>query len=132
MPHSENPGHVEHKSPVSPNLAFALHYLFKSIPLLIGGMSIFLGYRLFILGVTGQASLSVTGKGVGFQLLNAAPGLFFALGGIALVWRAIGKGAGISATPGKHGTKFFANIRVEPPGSPQQKAESDKKGEDSR
>src|SRR5208283_365675 len=96
---------------VNPNLAFALHYLFKSIPLLIGGMSIYLGYRLFILGVTGQASLSVTGKGVGFQLLNAAPGLFFALGGMALVWRAIGKGAGISSIPGRSGTKLFANIR---------------------
>ena len=117
---------------VNPNLAFVLHYMFKFVPVLIGGMAIYLGYRLFILGVTGEASLSVTGKGVGFQLLNAAPGLFFALGGMATVWRAIGKGAGISSTPGKHGTRLFANIRVEPPGSPQQKTGSEKKGEDGR
>jgi hypothetical protein len=45
-------------------------------------VAIYLGYRLFILGVTGQASLSVESKTVSAQLINAAPGLFFAIGGL--------------------------------------------------
>jgi hypothetical protein len=78
------------------NFKFGLYYIFKIIPMLIGGLSIYLGYRLFILGVTGQASLSVNAKTVGGQLLNAAPGLFFALGGIAANIAAVWKGVDIS------------------------------------
>ncbi len=75
--------------------AFGLYYMFKIIPMLIGGMSIYLGYRLFILGVTGQASLSLNAKTVSGQLLNAAPGLFFTLGGIAANIAAVWKGVNI-------------------------------------
>jgi hypothetical protein len=38
------------------NVPIVLYYVFKVIPMLIGSMSIYLGYRLCILGVTGQAS----------------------------------------------------------------------------
>lgn len=61
-----------------------LWYIFKTLGVVVGGIAIYLGYRLFILGVTGKASLKVQASSVGGQLLNAAPGLFFAVGGLAL------------------------------------------------
>ncbi|WP_428034833.1 hypothetical protein [Amphritea sp.] len=67
---------------INPNLMFTLYFFAKMIPALISGLSIYLGYKLFILGVTGQASLSIESKEISGQLLNAAPGLFFAIGGI--------------------------------------------------
>lgn len=74
-------------------LLFILYYAFKIIPMLVGAMSIYLGYRLFILGVTGQASLSLNAHSVSGQLINAAPGLFFAVGGtvanVAAVWKGV-------------------------------------------
>ncbi|MGD0235209.1 MAG: hypothetical protein ABSC55_11830 [Syntrophorhabdales bacterium] len=79
----------------NPNLTFVLYYLFKVIPMLIGGFAIYLGYKLFILGVTGQASLSVESKTISGQLLNAAPGLFFAIGGVIAVIASIWKGVDI-------------------------------------
>lgn len=67
---------------VNPNLVFILYFLAKLIPALLSGFSIYLGYKLFILGVTGEASLSIGSKNISGQLLNAAPGLFFAVGGL--------------------------------------------------
>jgi hypothetical protein len=64
-----------------------LHYLFKLVPVLISGMCIYLGYKLFVLGVTGEASLVVESKELSAQLINAAPGLFFTIGGIAGIRR---------------------------------------------
>ena len=69
------------------------HYLFKVVPVLISGMCIYLGYRLFILGVTGEASLVVGAKELSGQLINAAPGLFFAVGGIVSLIISVWKGA---------------------------------------
>lgn len=63
--------------------------------MIVGGFAIYLGYRLFILGVTGQASLNVESKAVSAQLLNAAPGLFFGLGGLTAVIASIFKGVEI-------------------------------------
>src|SRR5580692_9156002 len=80
------------------SLPLVLYYIFKVIPMLIGGMSIWLGYRLFILGVTGQASLSVNSTTVSGQLLNAAPGLFFAVGGVVANIVAVWKGVKIHFT----------------------------------
>jgi hypothetical protein len=79
----------------SSNTLIVSYYIFKILPMLIGAWSIYLGYRLFILGVTGQASLSIESKTVTGQLLNAAPGLFFALGGIAANIVAVWKGVQI-------------------------------------
>lgn len=77
----------------SSNLPIALYFLFKLVPALGAIFSIYLGYRLFILGVTGQASLSIESKTVSGQLLNAAPGLFFGIGGIIVlmivVWKSV-------------------------------------------
>jgi hypothetical protein len=84
------------------NLAFALYYVFKISPMVISGMAVYLGYRLFVLGVTGQASLSIESDTVSGQLLNAAPGLFFALGGIVTAMMMIVKGAGFELGPHGH------------------------------
>jgi hypothetical protein len=45
-----------------------------------------------VIGVTGHASLSLESGTVSGQLLNAAPGLFFAVGGIVTIIVAIWKG----------------------------------------
>ncbi len=64
-------------------LALSLYFGFKLA--LVGASfgSIYLGYKLFVLGVTGKASLILEAKELGGQLINAAPGLFFAVGGLA-------------------------------------------------
>ena len=88
----------ESRKPTSgpnPNLALSLFFLFKILPMMIAGLSIFLGYRLFILGVTGKASLSIESETVSGQLLNAAPGLFFAVGGFVAIVVVVWKGASL-------------------------------------
>ncbi len=82
----------------SQNMALGLFYAFKIIPLIISGMAIYLGYRLFVLGVSGQASLSIDSKTVSGQLLNAAPGLFFAIGGFVSIIVTVWKGISIQFT----------------------------------
>ena len=82
----------EPSSKPNPNLVFFLLVCFKMLPMIISGVSIFLGYRLFILGVTGKASLSIETNAVSGQLLNAAPGLFFAVGGMIALIFSIRKG----------------------------------------
>jgi len=64
-------------------------YLFKTIQIIVGLLIVCLGYRLFVLGVTGKASLVVDTSKVKGQLINAAPGLFFAVGGIVIIIWAI-------------------------------------------
>lgn len=75
------------------NFPLAMYFLFKMVPSAGAIFTIYLGYRLFILGVTGQASLSIESKSINGQLLNAAPGLFFAIGGvivlIIVVWKSV-------------------------------------------
>jgi len=79
------------------NWALSLYFFLKLAPILVSGMAIYLGYKLFVLGVTGQASLSVESHSLSGQLINAAPGLFFAVGGIAaLIW-SIHKGVKIES-----------------------------------
>ena len=74
-------------------LALILYFVFKICLVIASAFSIWLGYKLFVLGVTGEASLNVDAKGIGGQLLNAAPGLFFAIGGIAalivIAWKGV-------------------------------------------
>ena len=83
------------------NFAAASYFLFKMIPAIGAILSIYLGYRLFILGVTGQASLSIDSHSVKGQLLNAAPGLFFAVGGIVVLVVVVWKGVSLDvASPG--------------------------------
>jgi len=59
-------------------------------------MSIYLGYDLFIKGVTGEASLVVDAKDLKGQLTNAAPGLFFAIGGISSLIVSVWKGVAVN------------------------------------
>ena len=58
-----------------------LHYTFKILTVLASALSIYLGYDLFIQGVTGEASIVLNANNIEGQLMNAAPGLFFAVGG---------------------------------------------------
>ena len=82
-------------SPHGPNqrLALVLYFLFKFFLIAVSGFTIWLGYHLFVLGVSGEASLIVNAKDTSGQLINAAPGLFFALGGIAalivIAWKGV-------------------------------------------
>lgn len=61
------------------------HSFLRVIALFIGAGCIFLGYDLFIKGVTGVASLVVNSKSLSGQLINAAPGLFFVFGGVVII-----------------------------------------------
>lgn len=84
---------------VNYNLVFAMYYIFKLSAPVVSCIAIYLGYRLFILGVTGQASLSVESKTVGAQLINAAPGLFFAIGGLTTLGISTFKGVAVIFSP---------------------------------
>jgi len=80
-------------SQLSGNLLVTLYFISKLIPMCISGIAIYLGYRLFVLGVTGQASLVVGATSWSGQLLNAAPGLFFSVGGIVALIFSVWKGS---------------------------------------
>jgi hypothetical protein len=78
---------------LSGNLVVTLYFVSKLVPMCISCIAIYLGYRLFVLGVTGQASLVVNANSLSGQLLNAAPGLFFSVGGIVALIISIWKGS---------------------------------------
>lgn len=82
----------------------------KILPMLIAGFCIYLGYNLFILGVTGQASISIESETVSGQLLNAAPGLFFAIGGIIALIFSIIKGVKIGFNDGYGSEMRMENV----------------------
>jgi hypothetical protein len=81
------------------NLVIVLYFTIKALPVIVSGIAIYLGYKLFILGVTGAASLSVETGTVGGQLINAAPGLFFSVGGIVALIVSIWKGVKVDLGP---------------------------------
>jgi hypothetical protein len=56
-----------------------------TLVILSGIFCIYLGHKLFIVGVTGEAGLGLESKGIKGQLINVSPGLFFAIGGINIV-----------------------------------------------
>ena len=93
---------------LSSNLVIVLYFGLKSLPMLISGMAIYLGYNLFVLGVTGKASISIHSDTIEGQLLNAAPGLFFAIGGLVSLGISIWKGVKIEFNAGnkKNPVKF--------------------------
>lgn len=78
-------------------LPTTLYFVFKVLTLVVPGYVTYLGYDLFIRGVTGSASLVVEHKEVSGQLLNAAPGLFFALSGVLCLGISIWKGIDFKA-----------------------------------
>ena len=81
---------MKHLMQLSPNLtdgshtklALTFYFTFKIFLVIASSGSIYLGYKLFILGVTGKASLILESSDVSGQFINAAPGLFFAIGGL--------------------------------------------------
>ena len=83
------------KKSANANLIVSLYFLMKMLPIIVSGFCIYLGYKMFILGVTGQASISVQTETLGGQLFNAAPGLFFGTGGILNLTLSIIKGMDI-------------------------------------
>jgi hypothetical protein len=78
------------------NSVFVGYICFKMSTVLVSALAIWLGYRLFVLGVTGQVSLSIDSKSVSGQLLNAAPGLVFAVCGIVALIFSVAKGLQIT------------------------------------
>ncbi len=61
------------------------HSIKHILIVLAGTLCIYLGYRLFISGVSGEASLHAKKDTSELQLLSAAPGVFFALFGSGLL-----------------------------------------------
>jgi hypothetical protein len=75
-----------------------LRFFERALIVAVAGMCIFLGYKLFLKGISGEASLIVeTGK-FKFQLVNAAPGIFLALFGAAIVTYSLYSGLKIDKT----------------------------------
>lgn len=79
---------------------FGLYFALKSLPYVVSTIAIYLGYDLFVKGVTGEASIVVNAADVQGQLINAAPGLFFAVGGIIVLVVATIKGTNVSLASG--------------------------------
>lgn len=105
----------------NPNLIIALYFAFKSLPILVSGLAIYLGYLLFRAGVTGQASIVVNAKGLEGQLLNAAPGLVFSVAGLVTLGVAVWKGVevemgqqGTNEDAGEYERRLVVNQRVDP------------------
>ena len=97
------------KNRINPNLTLTLHYIFKILHPVGGIIAIYLGYRLFVRGVTGQASLSVNSKAISGQLLNAAPGLVVIVGGLITICVSAWRGDPIGSTTSGNKAVFFAN-----------------------
>lgn len=93
------PSSIHRVSKINGNLFIVLYFFTKALPSIISGFSIYLGFKLFILGVTGQASINVEAKTISGQLLNAAPGLFFAIGGIVALVFTVWKGVSVKVDP---------------------------------
>lgn len=81
---------------VSPSLLLGLYFTSKIVPMIISAFSIYLGFKLFVMGVTGEASIAVNAHNIYAKLLNAAPGLFFAVGGLIALIVAVWKGTSFS------------------------------------
>ena len=61
------------------------HGVLRLIAILIGGGTIFLGYDLFIKGVSGEASIMVKTEAFSGQLVNAMPGIFYTISGMIII-----------------------------------------------
>jgi len=78
-------------------------FIYKTIALIIGAITIFLGYRLFMKGIVNSAGdLSTESANIKLSLQKAAPGTFFALFGALIIGVKIFKNPNIKTTS-KHG-----------------------------
>ena len=101
---------------VSGNLLVVLYFTSKFVPMVIAGIAIYLGYKLFVLGVTGQASLVVDAQaGLRGQLINAAPGLFFAVGGVAALITTVWKGTSFTFADEDSGKRWSMCLPTDRP-----------------
>ncbi|MCK4486359.1 MAG: hypothetical protein KAU38_06275 [Desulfobacterales bacterium] len=94
-----------HKVPsenINSNIVIAMYFFLKALPMLLSGITIYLGYSLFVLGVTGKASISIHSETIEGQLINAAPGLFFAIGGLISLIISIWKGVKVEFSGANH------------------------------
>src|SRR5262245_20429053 len=91
-------------------LAIVTVGLFKTATIAAASMAIYLGYRLFILGVTGSSD--VTGKGHEWQLTikRAAPGTVFALFGAVVLGMTVWTGMELKLQEGTAVGDFFASV----------------------
>ena len=55
----------------------------------VSALSIFLGYKLFVLGATGAFQFSSSLGSIKLNLISLAPGLGFALFGMIIAWKAL-------------------------------------------
>jgi hypothetical protein len=78
------------------NTALRYYYIFKISTVMAPLLPIYLGYRLFILGVSGDASLIVESDTLDAQLINAAPGLILSVSGVAALIFVIVKGVKVT------------------------------------
>ena len=56
---------------------------------LTGALSIYLGYKLFILKATGSFEISISIRGFDLSFISWVPGLGFALFGMVIAWKAL-------------------------------------------
>lgn len=77
----------------NPNLALCLHFLLRMVPFAVAGLTLYLGYDLYLRGVTGHASLAGDSTTLQGQVINAVPGLLLGVGGFVVLVVAIIKGA---------------------------------------
>jgi len=56
---------------------------------LVSALSIYLGYKLFVLGATGGFHFSSGIGGIRLDLVSVAPGLGFAFFGMIICWKAL-------------------------------------------
>lgn len=76
------------KNELNQNLLICLYFLYKLTPAPVIAYAMYLGFELYVQGVSGHASLVIDAHDVKGRLANGAPGLFFGVGGITalIIW----------------------------------------------
>jgi hypothetical protein len=95
---------------MNPRLPFYL-FAYKIACLLSGVICIFLGYRLFLAGLLGPATLEAAKGSLSFAMRNAAPGTFFALFGTFVVGLTVFRGLNFDSSSDVQGETKKASER---------------------
>lgn len=78
---------------------------YRIFTILAGTVIVYLGYRLFVLGIFEKAGeLSAKWQGKSLAIRQAAPGTFFALFGSVIICVSIWKGVNLSVTSNSDGS----------------------------
>jgi hypothetical protein len=95
---------------------FGMLLIYKLAILLVGVLSIYMGFRLFLADkVTPAGDLSAKSGVYALQLRGGAPGIFFSLFGTVLICFSIAKGLDFSGGKGPVDTPVQQIIPDEPP-----------------